>query len=254
MENEAVVISEDKDLPPPPTPKAQPAVAQPIGLTKGEMVPKNAVELGVMLTKISTGGGFPARFDNAEKRMAAYNLGHSLMGSKWQLCLNNVAIIQGQMTIFGELPSALAEQTKEVVEKHVYAIDAEHKKICVENKNLDAPVYAGVCIIQRKGREKKEFTYTIEEAKKAGQYPSVKPEWKDGKRTGKMLENNDSPWMKFTKVMLMRKAMNLAVKFEFADAMVGVPIAEYDFDAAPDLVEEREVGEEKGSDKLNKMF
>lgn len=253
MEQEAVVMNEapkdtiqPKDVTPPPP--------QSIALVKGDMTPKTAVELNAMLAKIAIGGGFPKRFENAEQRLAAYNLGHSLMGSRWQLCLNNIAPIQGQMTIFGELPGALAEQTKEVAEKHVYCIDEDHKKICIENKNLNAPAYSGVCIIQRKGREKKEFTYTLEEAKKAGQYPATKPEWVNNKRTGRLIENPDSPWMKFTKVMLMRKAMNLAVKFEFADAMVGVPVAEYDFDRAPDLVEERDVTEHDAAADLNKRF
>lgn len=224
-----------------------------IEVMKGSLVPKTAAELVRTISQIAEGGGFPKRFDTPASRMAAYNLGHSLMGSRWQLALNNIAPIQGQLTIFGELPGSLAEHTKEVAEKHVFAIDSDHKKICMENKNLDAFPYAGVCIIQRKNRDKKEFTYTIEEAKKAGQYPATKPEWKDNKRTGKLIENNDSPWMKFTKVMLMRKAMNLAVKFEFPDALIGVPIAEFDYDQAPDLVEEREVSQDN-SKTLNEMF
>lgn len=223
-----------------------------IEIEKGSIVPKTASQLVRTIEQIAEGGGFPSRFKTPASRMAAYNLSQSLMGSRWQLCLNNVAAVHGQMMIFGELPGALAEQTKEVVEKHVYAIDQNHNKICVENKNLDAQPYAGVCIIQRKGREKKEFTYTIEEAKNAGQYPATKNIWENGKCIGKEV-NPDSPWMKFTKVMLLRKAMNLAIKFEFADAMVGVPVAEYDADSAPDLVEEREVAPDNAS-ALNKLF
>jgi hypothetical protein len=222
--------------------------AAPLEVKRGALMPKTGTELTALLGKIAEGGGFPERFKTPAARMAAYNLSQSLMGERWQLCLNNIASIHGQMTIFGELPGALAEQTKEVEEKEVYCIDDKFEKICVEKKNLDAPPYAGVCKIKRKGRALKEFTYTLEEARKAGQYPAMKTEWKDNKRTGKQIENPDSPWMKFTKVMLMRKAMNLAVKFEFADAMVGVPIAEYDFDQAPDL---RDVTNSAGDDGEN---
>jgi hypothetical protein len=221
----------ERDVTPPTNGKTPP----PLDVKNGELVPKTGTELTAMVNKIAEGGGFPERFKTPAARMAAYNLAHSLMGGKWQLALNNIASIHGQMTVFGELPGALAEQTKEVEEKEVYCIDEKFERICVEKKNLDAPPYAGVCKIKRKGRGLKEFTYTIEEARKAGQYPSMKAEWKDNKRTGKMIENPDSPWMKYTKVMLMRKAMNLAVKFEFADAMVGTPVAEYDYDEAPDL-------------------
>lgn len=215
--------------------KVAPPTPSPIAVERGALVPSDASELNRTLTAISTGGGFPERFKTPEARMAAYNLAQSLMGSRWQLCLNNIAVIKGQMSIYGELPGALAEQTKEVQEKEVYCVDKEFKKICLENKNLDAEPYAGVCKIQRKGRVMKEFTYTIEEAKKAGQYPPMKAEWQNNNRTGNLILNEDSPWFKFLKVMLMRKAMNLGVKFEFADAMIGVPVAEYDFDIAPDL-------------------
>ncbi len=210
---------------------AQPTqvTVKPLAVQNGDFVPTNAVELNALLTRIATGGGFPSRFDNQEKRLAAYNLAHSLMGARWQLALNNIAEIKGQLSIYGELPSALAEQTKEVQEKHVYVVDQDRVMICLANGNIEKPAWAGVCVIQRKGRIKKEYTYTIDEAKNAGQYPAKK---RDGS------QNPDSPWMKFTKVMLMRKAMAMGVKFEFPDAMVGVPVAEYDYDALPDLVKE----------------
>lgn len=205
--------------------------AMPIAVKDGTMAPSNNSELMRVVGQIAKGGGFPERFDTAEKRIAAYNMAHSLMGGRWQLALNNIAIIKGQMTIYGELPSALAEQTKEVQEKRVFCVDKDLNEICLKNKNIDADPFAGVCVIQRKGRMLKEFTYTIEEAEKAGQYPPMK--W--DRDLKKQVPNHDSPWEKFKKVMLMRKAMAMAVKFEFADAMVGVPVAEYDFDVAPDI-------------------
>ncbi len=233
--------------------KTEPKKPQPIELVHGGMAPKTAVELNAMLGQIATGGGFPKRFETPQQRLAAYNLANSLMGSKWQLAINNIAIIKGQMTIFGELPGALAEQTKEVAEKRVYCINEKYEEICTANKNITDLVFAGVCVIQRKGREKKEFTYTLQEARSAGQYPAMKNEYSNNKSTGKQIENPDSPWMRFTKLMLMRKAMNLAVKFEFADALIGVPIAENDFDQAPDLVEERDVTTDNAK-TLNGMF
>lgn len=205
--------------------------SNPIAVTEGQMAPKDHKELSSIIAHIANGGGFPERFDTHAKRIAAYNMAHSLMGARWQLCLNNIAIIQGQMTIYGELPSALAEQTKEVEEKEVFAVTKDLTKICIANKNISEEAFAGVCIIQRKGRSKKEFTYTLDEARTAGQYPPTK--W--DRNSKQRVPNPDSPWEKFTKVMLMRKAMAMAVKFEFADAMVGVPVSEFDFDLAPDI-------------------
>lgn len=199
---------------------------EPIDVQHGALVPKNSSELHRTLASIAAGQGFPERFDTPEKRIAAYNLAHSLMGSKWQLALNHMANIKGQLTIYGELPGALAEATGEVVEKKVFALDKDAKVICMENGNLSAPAWAGVCRIKRKGRELKEFSYTMDEAIAAGQYPAKR-------RDGSIIQ--ESPWMRHTKVMLMRKAQALAIKFEFPDAILGSTIAEYVFDEAPDL-------------------
>ncbi len=202
-----------------------------VALRDGSLAPKDASELSRTLANIAKGGGFPERFDTQEKRIAAYNLAQSLMGPQWQLALNHIAIIKGQMCIYGEMPGTLAERTGEVEEKEVYLLDADYQRINTTNKNLGAEPYAAVCNIKRKGRAKKEFTYTIDEAKKAGQYPPTK--W--SKQENKKVLNEDSPWEKFKKIMLMRKAMAIGIKFEFPDALVGVPIAEYDFDEAPDI-------------------
>lgn len=223
--------------------ETQPKQPQPIKVVEGALQPRDNGELFRQIELIAAGGGFPERFDSPAKRMAAYNLAHSMMGGQWQLALNHIAIIKGQMCIYGEFPGSLAERTGEVAEKNVFVIDSEYKKICLENGNLNKEPYAGVCQIQRKGRLLKEFTYTIDEAKNAGQYPAKK-------RDGSL--NNDSPWMKFTKIMLMRKAMGLAIKMEFPDALIGVPIAEYDHDSAPDLQPIKDVtpSDEKSVDKI----
>lgn len=210
-----------------------------IPVEAGHLMPQDHVQLMTVLGQISEGGGFPERFKTRPQRMAAYIMATGLMGKdQWQLAVNNMAIIKNQLSIYGELPGTLAERTGEVKEKKVYLITREYTEICTANKNLDAEAWAGVCRVQRKGREPKEFFYTMDDARKAGQYPPMKPEYKNKQRTGKMIPNEDSPWEKFTKVMLMRKAMALAVKFEFPEALIGVPIAEYDFEQAPDLIKD----------------
>ena len=194
--------------------------------------PKDHKQLGSLIETIAKGGGFPTVFDNQEKRIAAFNMARALMGDQWQLCLNHMYYIKGKLSIFGELPRAIAERTGEVAEFMVYCLDKNYVKICTENKNINAEPWAGVCIVQRKGREKQEFTYTLDEATKAGQYPAKKSNGET---------NPDSPWMKFTKIMLYRKAQALAVKFEFPDALLGVEIAEYDHGEAPDLIPMKDV-------------
>lgn len=222
--------------------------AAPVVVDHGQIVPKNSEELGGVLEIIAKGGGFPECFDTREKRIAAYNLANALMGSRWQLAINHMAPIKGKLSIYGELPGAIAEATGEVETKKVFVIDEHLNRICIENKNLDAKPYAGICQIKRKGRELEEFTYTLKQAENAGQYPAKR-------RDGSI--NLDSPWMKFTGVMLMRKAMALALKMIFPDALLGVPIAEYDYDEAPDLVDVSSSGERTVTaiaDEVNRRF
>lgn len=204
----------------------------------GQLLPTDHVQLKSVLTTIADGGGFPKRFDTLPKQIAAYNLARALMKDRWQMALNNIAAIQGQMMIYGELPRSLAEQTKEVEEFRVYVIDKNYVEICTENKNLNEVPYAGVCEVKRKGRTKNQYTYTMDEARKAGQYPPMKYDYKTQKST----PNPDSPWEKFTKIMLIRKAQALGVKFEFPDALAGAPIAEYESDVLPDYIPVKDVG------------
>lgn len=230
MENQEV--EEVKQEEPKPEIKPVSKTYEPVPLDQDKaLAPRDASELVRTISQLHKGGSFPERFDTAEKRLAAYSLGNQLMPGKWQLALNNIAIIKGQMTIYGELPGALAEQTGNVKDKHVFLIDKDYIEINWKNKNLTSEVWGAVCRIQRNGRETKEFYYTLDEATKAGQYP---PKKRDGTL------NTDSPWVKHTKVMLARKAMALAIKFEFPDALIGVPIAEYNDHSAPDL-EEKDV-------------
>lgn len=218
------------------------------------LTPKTSSELIRVVTQIAKGGGFPTIFKTLEQQVAAYNLASSLMGKQWQLAINNMYFIKGKLAIFGELPGTIAERTGEVAEKEIWLLDRDYTRICLANKNLDAAPWASVTTIQRKGRVKKEFYYTLDEATAAGQYPAMKPEYEGDRKTGRMVPNDDSPWNKHTKVMLMRKSMAMAIKFEFPEALVGVPIAEYDFDDAPDLKDVTPNASEDKADMLNKKF
>jgi hypothetical protein len=203
------------------------------------LTPTSAEELSLFLTLLSKGGAFPASFDTQEKRVAVYQMARSLMGDRWQLAVNHIADIKGRMCIYGELPRAIAEQTREVEEFRLFTVDDQYLEINVTNKNLNSFPFAGVCDVKRKGRSLKQYAYTLEEAKKAGQFPGSRP---------------DAPWNKFTRIMLMRKAQALGVKFEFPDAILGCPIAEYDYNLAPDLEDVIEVAPETPAKLLNTKF
>lgn len=214
---------------PPEIPKPTAAIA----VVDGKYKPKDHRELSTLITAIAKGGGFPDCFNTYEQRVAAYNLAFSLMGDQYQLALNHMAFVKGKLSIYGELPGTLAERTGEVEEHEVYVIDSNYQVICTANKNLGEAPYAGILKIKRKGRREKEFHYTRDQAVQAGQLPAMKY----SKQEQRMVPNPDSPWEKYLTTMLMRKA-NAHLKFEFPEAFVGVPIAEYDFDEAPDLIKD----------------
>lgn len=195
------------------------------------MAPTDSRELAQFLSLLAKGGAFPESFDTPEARLAAYQMARSLMADRWQLAINHIAAVKGRLTIYGELPRAIAEQTGEVEEFRLFVIDRDYKEITLTNKNLDSPVWAAICEVKRKGRSLKQYSYTLNEAEHAGQYPAMRYD----KQKGSKVLSPDSPWNKFTKIMLMRKAQALAIKFEFPDALLGVPVAEYDDNVAPDL-------------------
>ncbi len=229
--NEEIEVTAESVAPPPKDDKPKAAAApMPIPVEGGAIVPRDNSELQRTLENHAKGGGFPDCFDTREKRMAAYNLANALMGAEWQLALNHMAFIKGKLSIWGEFPGTLAQRTGELKSKDLFLIDKDYNVISFANKNLQNEVWGAICRLHRKGHEKPvEFFYTLDEAVKAGQYP---PKKRDGS------PNHDSPWLKHFKTMLLRKAQAAAVKFMFPEALVGVPIAEYDFDAAPDLVKD----------------
>ncbi len=202
------------------------------------MVPGDSKELSYYLQKIGIGGGFPAIFDTNEKKLAAYNLARALLGDRWQLALNHMAFIEGKLCIYGELPGDAVVRTGQLKNKKVWLIDKDYKEISVANKNLEVEPWGAVMEITRLGHDKNTFHFTIEDARKLGKYPEP---------------NKNKPWAKAIGTMLLRRVQSFGYKFTFPEAFVGVPIAEYDFDVAPDLENIRDVGPAM-ADKLNSKF
>jgi len=136
-------------------------------------------------------------------------------------CIRQVAQIHGVMAIFGDLPLSLAQRTHEVTHLKEQWFDKEYKILCFENKNLDDDAYGAVIWLGRDGETPQSFAFTLKDAENAKLYP---PKKRDGS------PSPDSPWAKYTKMMLRYKARSIALKSLFADAINGVAIAEYDFD------------------------
>lgn len=129
--------------------------------------------------------------------------------------MRQMAVINGSPALFGDLPLALVRNSKKLTYFKEFNIDSEMNEICFENKNLYAEKVGAVCIVQRVGGEKRSFSFTLEDAKRAG------------------LLGRDT-WQKYPDIMLKYRARSAAVKSEFGDVLSGIGIAEYDYNLAPD--------------------
>lgn len=131
-----------------------------------------------------------------------------------QKCMNQLAFIKGKLSAYGSLVTALAERHPEYGQKREFYIDENCEEICVKNKNLKAPIWAAVVQVKKKGYQQwNEYVFSMDDASQAGLD-------KPTKRSGEI--NSDSPWIKYTKDMLMHKARKRALNAEYASAIEGV--------------------------------
>ncbi len=205
----------------------------------GLLAPTNQKQLVALIGELLKSGSLPKWYQNTAQVLTAWNYAASL-GLTPQPNLKNIALIDGTPCLFGDAPRALAQKTGELEYCKVFVCNDKYERICFENKNLADIPFAGICQIKRKGRDPESFSFSVEDAKKAGLWGRVS---KSGA---------PSPWVKYDKIMLMRRAQAMALKFEFAEALSGVEIAEYTFNEAPDLKDVTPSGERE--EVLNKIY
>lgn len=203
---------------------------------QGLVVAKNNQELLRYCGAMIASEMVPKQFNTPQKLLGALMFVRTLKLP--DTFIRFVAMVHGTPSLFGDGPLALAERTGELELFNEHWFDEKFDTITFENKNLNAEVYGGVCFIKRKGREKQSFSYTLSDANQAGLYPS---------------KNDSMPWAKHTRIMLRYKARSLALKSQFADALGGTSIAEYDHDELPQM---KDVTPTKSNvaDDFNKLF
>lgn len=198
--------------------KEKSIVVQPLHMDPNTqaLIARDNSELSRMIRVFMGGMAFPATLDTEPKIIAAWQVAASLKLPP-MVAIQNMAVIHGTVAIWGQLPKALAEQTGQMEEFKLILFDGAQKVINLENKNLGEDVWGAVTQMRRSKRSLNEYYFTEVEAKKAG------------------LLNKKGPWTDYRKIMYARRTMGHACKFEFPDALMGVPVAEYDFHEAPDL-------------------
>lgn len=180
----------------------------------GMVAAKDNIELMRYCAALVNTSMVPQRFDTPQKLFGALMFVRSV--GLPDTAIRQIAVIHGTPSMFGDLPLALVQKSGKLKLFSERWFDDDYKEICFENKNLSNNVFGSVCFIQREGEEKPEsFSFTIEDAERAGLYPD---------------NNQNKPWMKYTKLMLRYKARTIALKSKFADMISGISIAEYDHD------------------------
>jgi hypothetical protein len=183
-------------------------------------------------------GMIPKSYENPMQVMVAMQFAQEL-GLMPFHGIRNIAMINGNPSIWGELPLALAIKTGKLQSIEEFIFDKDYNKICFDNKNLNAEVYGAVTRIVHKEIGSFESTFTIDDAEKAG------------------LLNRSPVWKSYRKIMLQRRARSFALKALFPEAIAGLPIAEYDFNYIPDVTDSAKKvnhnGEVDPSELLNEI-
>lgn len=157
-------------------------------------------------TLYAKSGMLPKSYDTPEKVFAGIQYAIELgFADKPLTALRNIAIINGQPSLWGEMPLALVKSSGLLVMHEEFFEDKKGNKLpetCVAEE-----VFAAVCLIQRVGEPIKRFAYTQDDRTSLG----VAAIWKS-----------------FTKIMMKRKARAIALKDVFPDTLLGIRVAEYD--------------------------
>ena len=169
--------------------------------------------------------------------------------------MNEMGWIEGNLTVYGSLYWALCERHPEYGEHEMFWLDKDQNRICSDNKNLNAEVWAAVIKVKKKGATIwNEYFFTLDEAKTAELYPPMKNEWVNKQKTGKKIENTNSPWWKYIKDMLMHKVKKRMGDANYSSALNGVI---YHEDALEHLTggdDPKDVTPPKDTDELKNAF
>jgi len=181
----------------------------------GVVLPTTIDEAFRVSKALCMSGMMPAQYKTPEQVFVGMQFACEL-GLKPMTALRQISVINGNPSIWGDLPMALCYAKNLVEWKREWWFDKDQKKICTENGNLLAEVFGAAIQIKRRGDpEVEECSFTLAEADKAGLLGNV-------------------TWKKYAKRMLRYRARSQALKDKFPDALNGIAIAEYDANVNPE--------------------
>jgi hypothetical protein len=146
-----------------------------------------------------------------------------VMGLPEILAVKMMYVVNGRPSLFAEGPLSLVQRNPKFKSIREYFINEAGDEISPKNKNLKEKVWGAVCEVMRQGDTEPQVDYfTLDDLALAKLDKNSKGEKKD-------------VWAKWERLMLRYKARAIALRSKFADLIAGIPIAEYDFNHAPEM-------------------
>jgi len=180
--------------------------------------PKSLDESYRLAKAYHASGMLPKSYRTPEMVMTAMQFALEL-GLKPLTALRQIAVINGNPALWGDLPLALCQQSGKLERIREYFFDKDQKELKIEHGNILAEAEGAVCIVWRKGDDQPaEAVFTMLDARRAG-------------------ITSNMTWKGYAKDMLKYKARSRALKSKFADCLNGIAIAEHDYDVNPATID-----------------
>lgn len=172
------------------------------------MEPRSIGEAMEMATMLSRSNMVPPCYKNKpEDTLVAMMMGSELGLNPIQ-ALQNIAVINGRPSIYGDALLALVQN---------------HPAFGGINETFDPASNTATCVVWRKGGERHTQTFSQQDATTAG------------------LWGKSGPWKQYPKRMLQMRARGFALRSQFADALAGLITRE----EAEDMPVERDITPEQ---------
>lgn len=158
---------------------------------------------------VSKSGLAPKGIESPEAIAVAIQMGLEV-GLTPMAALQNIAVINGRPSIWGDAQLAVVRATGEL--EHFEEWFEENGKRLLRNPQVFNDTTAAVCLVKRAGQPAKESSFSVADAKRAN------------------LWAKSGPWTQYPTRMLMFRARSFALRDTFGDALKGMRSAEEERD------------------------
>lgn len=186
-----------------------------VNVEDGAMVAENPEGLLKIAQMHLRSGMLPKHYNTIEKVVTATALAKQL-NLPPLVALRQIAVINGNPSLYGDLPLSLVTRSKDFEYIREYFVDEDCNEISIKNKNIKSKVFGAVCVTKRKGSPHEHETwFTLEDKARA---------------------NLNSPvWKSYERLMLKYRARSANLKDNFPECLNGAAIAEYDNSVMPEV-------------------